>query len=317
VKWLRRCLLCILLLGAGIGCAREDPPYLPGPFTLEVDSLRVVYWGESSAAAQRTLSAAIAPLPLPGIPTSYRLGQSTIILAPNPAIFDSLTFGRTPHWAAGVAIPAQRTIILPVYRAHGQVRDPVVTLRHELAHLALNDYLGAAVPRWFDEGYATWVSGGWDASSGWQIRLAFLRGDAPALDSLTLAWPRSEAGARLAYLLSASAVRHLATSRGEPAFRAFLATWRDGGTFDSAMRSVYQMTPTYFEREWRGVVRRRYGWLLAFTQIAVFWFALAVLVIVLGSARRRHNRQRLEELRREEYMLPPAGGSVDTGYSEE
>ncbi len=40
----------------------------------------------------------------------------------------------------------------------------------------------AELPRWFDEGYATWVSGGWDESSGWQIRLALLRGQAPPLD---------------------------------------------------------------------------------------------------------------------------------------
>lgn len=302
-----------LLLAIGTaGCSGDPEVDLSGPHSVEAGSTRVVYWGDSRGAAERTLAAAQAPLPLPGIPRSIVVGEMTILLAPTPAIFDSLTSGRTPDWAAGVAIPAQRLIILPNYRRAGAPGDPVVTLRHEVAHLALNGHLDGLVPRWFDEGYATWVSGGWDEASGWQIRLALLRGDAPPLDSLVLAWPRSESGARLAYLLSASAVRYLATSRGEPAFQAFIEEWRDGGTLDSAMRSVYQMTLSQFEQEWRAMVRRRYGWLLAFSQLAVFWFAIAVLVLVLGTARRRHNRERMEALRREEYMLPAAGQSVDT-----
>lgn len=244
--------------------------------------------------------------------------RGTIVLAPSEAVLDSVTGGRTPHWAAGVAIPSRNLIVLPTYGRRGAFHDPVVTLRHELAHLAVHGHLGERVPRWFDEGYATWVSGGWDERSGWQIRLALARGSAPPLDSLSLGWPRGEQRARLAYLLSASAVRHLATSRGEPAFEAFIREWRQGGSMDAAMRSVYQLTPAQFEREWRAMVRRRYGWVLAFSQMAVFWFAVTVLFIALGSARRRRNRERLEALRREEYMLPATAGEwVDAEVDQE
>lgn len=285
------------------------------PRQISRDSIRVVYWGSSPASAEATLDAALAPLPLPGIPNDVVLGRSTIVLAPTRAIMDSIARGRTPDWAAGIAIPSERLIVIPTYVRTQELRDPVITLRHELAHIALNDYLGGDVPRWFDEGYATWVSGGWDAESGWQIRLALLRGNAPLLDSLSLAWPRGEGRARLAYLLSASAVRHLATSRGDQAFSAFFQSWRDKGSMDSALRSVYQLNVSLFEREWRAMVRTRYGWLLAMTQLTVFWFAVAVLVFVLGTARRRRNRERLKELQREEYMLPAvSGGGVDADY---
>ncbi|HUE95357.1 MAG TPA: hypothetical protein VMN39_01795, partial [Longimicrobiaceae bacterium] len=299
----RRVVAALLTLGINASAQGQDASE-PGPFYVARDSVRVVYWGEQRRSAERTLAAALAPLPLPGIRGTATLPRGTVYLAPNPETFDSLTSGRTPEWAAGVAIPAARVIVLPAYRRRGPLGDPVVTLRHELAHLALNAYLDAPIPRWFDEGYATWVSGGWDAQSGWMIRLALLRGIAQPLDSLTLSWPRRESSARIAYLLSASAVRHLATSRGDPAFEAFLATWRAEGTIDSAIRTVYQMTLSQFEREWRAMVRRRYGWLLALSQITVFWIGLAVLVLVLGTLRRKRNRERLEELRREEYMLP-------------
>ena len=135
-----------------------------------------------------------------------------------------------------------------------------------------------------------------------------VRGQAPRLDSLSLRWPRDEARARLAYLLSASAVAHLANSRGPNAFRAFLSEWRDVGDMEIAMRGVYQLQPELFEREWRSMVRRRYGWLLAISQVTVFWVAIAGLVFLLGIARPRRNRERLEELRREEYMIPAVTG---------
>jgi hypothetical protein len=270
--------------------------------------VRVVFWGDEGAVALRILEAALAPLPLPGVSGGKSAPRSTVFLTPTRAVFDSLTSGRTPEWAAGVAIPARRTIVLPPADGPATLGDPVVTLRHELAHLALNAHLDSSVPRWFDEGYATWVSGGWDESSGWQIRVALLRGVAPPLDSLTLGWPRTESRARLAYLLSASAVRYLATERGDRAFDAFIATWRELGSFDAAMREVYFMTPLQFEREWRGMVRRRYGWLLAISQVSIFWLGVGLLVFVLGLLRRQRNRERLEALRREEYMISAVAG---------
>ena len=58
-----------------------------------------------------------------------------------------------------------------------------------------------------------------------------------ALDSLTLDWPARAADARLAYLLSASAVRFLAERGGERGLGAFFHAWRDSGSFDAALRS--------------------------------------------------------------------------------
>jgi len=305
--------LSILLLGWAAPSNAQDVS--DGPNFVESDSIRVVYWGDARGSAERTLAAALAPIPLPGIPGTFSLPKSTIVLAPTRAVFDSVSRGAPPEWVAGVAIPSLRMIVMPTFDRGSPLSDPVVTLRHEIAHIALNAHLPNGVPRWFDEGYATWVSGGWDERSGWQIRLALIRGQAPVLDSLTLAWPRGEARARLAYLLSASAVRHLATSRGDQAFTAFIANWRIVGSFDTALRSTYQMTVSQFEREWRGMVRRRYGWLLAITQTAVLWVGAAVLVFVLGMLRRRRNRERLEELRREDYMIAavagPSGDGID------
>ena len=283
--------LLLLLCAAPAGAAQ-------GPRALVADSLRVVYWPGDEGVAQRTFRAARAPLRLPGIGTAVGLRAGTVILAPDAATFDSVTAGHAPDWAAGVAIPSERTIVLPAFpSSRTRAQDPIVALRHELVHLALNDYLGVPVPRWFDEGYATWASGEFDASAGWRIRFALLRGAAPTLDSISLRWPTGEARARLAYLLSASAVEHLATRNGERVFALFLATWKRTGSIDPAMRATYLMPIERFEREWRRVVIRRYGWLLAVAQVGFFWGLVTVLFLAVGWRRRVRDRERIAAMK--------------------
>ncbi len=301
-----RVALCALLLG--LASFQGAPPRAESgePAVVAEEGLQVVHWPGHRALAERTLRAAQAPLPLPGLPRDTVFTDGTIYLAPSPALFDSLTGGRAPDWAAGVAFPRLRLIILPVYSSgRTPYRDPVVTLRHELAHLALNAYLPSPIPRWFDEGYATWVSGSLDESSAWRLRLAFLLGRAPPLDSLALGWPAGAGEAELAYLLSASAVRFLAEQGGEQGFAALLDAWRQEGTLEAAIRRVYGITLGQFESDWRRMVRRRYGWLLMFSQITVFWLVAGVVLIGLYVIRRRRNRARLAQLDLEDRMRPP------------
>jgi hypothetical protein len=296
--------LVALLLGA-LPAAAADPDPTTAT-TIEAEGVAVVYWPGHETLARRTLDAAIRPQRLPGIPPDRQLTAGTVYLAPSPEIFDSLTGGGVPEWGAGVAIPSLRRIVLPTYPAPGPAqREPATTLRHEIAHLALHAYLPAPIPRWFDEGYATWTSGGWDQSAAWQIRAAFLLGRGPRLDSLTLSWPRGAEQARLAYLLSASAVQYLVEIGGERAFTALLDVWREEGSFDVALRRVYGMTPGQFETSWRRMVQRRYGWLLALSQVTVLWGFLAIFLVALYILRRRRSREKLDRMEAEDRLLPP------------
>lgn len=287
------------------GTGVRELPGAAGAMAIGSDSLRVVFWPGDQPLAERAWRAASTPFHLPGLPEGASRIHGTIFLAPTPAAYDSLTRG-APGWSAGVAIPSLRRIVVPAFQSQRTPPgDPISALRHEIAHLALHAYLPGQIPRWFNEGYATWASGEWDEGAGWQIRLALLRRDAPLLDSLTLSWPRMAGQARLAYLLSASAVHHLATrASGDRAFTAFLQEWRRQGSFEDALRTVYLITPSRFEAEWRAMVRSRYGWLLALSQAGVFWLILTILFLVLGTARRRYDRGRLEDLRQQDRMLP-------------
>jgi hypothetical protein len=231
-----------------------------------------------------------------------------IHLAENEQAFRSLTGGSAPHWGAGIALPDSGIIVLPAYtsrRAGVQDLGPVV--RHEIAHVQLQRALqDLRVPRWFTEGYATWAAGQLDPDADWYLRLAFLTQRAPSLDSLELGWPAGEADARVAYLLSATAVAYMQTLGPDSLFGTFITRWRDTRSFETAIRKTYLLSTPQFERLWLKHVRRHYGWLLFAAQGAVVWSFFTVLAIVLIFMRRRRDRRRLAELRRNEMPDSPA-----------
>ena len=191
-------------------------------------------------------------------------------------------------------------------------------LRHEWAHLGLHQQLeGLRIPRWLDEGYATWASGGWDAAEGWKLRVALATGAAPPLDSLTLRWPRDRSGADLAYLLSATAVEYLVRESGERGLAALFTRWRRDRDFDEAFRRTYGVTRGQFEEDWRGFVKERYGWLFVLSHSVVFWLVLSALLLVMVWIRRRRNREAMARLRASEGPDRPAfweeGGGAGDG----
>ncbi len=269
-------------------------------------SLRVLHAPRHAALAREVLATARRPLVLPGLGAVSLPEWTTIVLAPSADAFRAATGGGAPEWAGGVAIPSRRAIVLPIYpSAAVREQDAAVTLRHEIAHLVLHHRLPEPIPRWFDEGYAEVASGGWDVESAWQLRVAFLLGRAPPLDSLALAWPADEGQARLAYLLSATAVQHLQRVGGEPGFAHLLQNWRSDGTLSEAIRTTYGMSLGRFEDDWRADVRNRYGWLFALASVSVLWGVVTVATLLAWYPRRRRNRKRLEAMRAEERMLPP------------
>jgi hypothetical protein len=61
--------------------------------------------------------------------------------------------------------------------------------------------------------------------------------------------------ARIAYLLSASAVAYLVDQSGEHGLIIFLERWRDEQDFEAAFRAVYGRTMGQFESDWRRHVK--------------------------------------------------------------
>jgi plasmid stabilization system protein ParE len=275
--------------------------------SLASGTVRVEYVARQRTLAREVMDAARKPIQLPGMGRRGVPDSTTIVLAPSEAAFQRATGGDVPEWAGGVAIPEASRIVLPEYPG-ARVRDDDqgTILRHEVAHLLLHRSVPGIVPRWFDEGYAEVASGGWDVEGAWQLRVAFVSGALPPLDSLTLDWPTRESDARTAYLLSATAVDYLRRRGGDDGMRLLFANWRAESDFEKALRLTFGITLGQFEDEWRKDVSTRYGWLAMLSNLALVWLVATALVLAAWIPRRRRNRLKLARMEAEEHMLPPA-----------
>jgi len=313
-------LVAALVAWSALGASPDLPVQTPpdSPPELAFDSLDGLRYGRLEApelvlrfaprdtlVAREVLDFLLEQRELPGLPTPAGV---TAVLAHSPAALDALTGGVVPEWRGGVAVPSLGLLVVPTGEGP-RVLDPQGrrVLRHEWAHLGLHGFLGdLRAPRWFDEGYAQWASGGFDAGGAWRLRLGLATGAAPAFDSLTLDWPRRRAEADMAYLLAASAVTYLLGESGERGLELFLGRWREGRSFESAFRQTFGVTTGQFEEDWKEHVKDRYGWLFVLSHSTVFWAILSVVLLVLVRFRWQYNKDRMARLRAEELPDRPA-----------
>ena len=222
-------------------------------------------------------------------------GRIEVYLAPDQAVFDSLAPGM-PDWVAGIAFPQGDRIVLPTFGPHIGGVPVASVLRHELAHVALERYLGSRVPRWFHEGYAQLAAGSWHSEDAWALRAAILMRQVPSLDAISLGFDRERMSTEHAYLLGYTAVEYLYRIGGSDGFARLLEHWRESGSLDTALRRTYGLTLWQFERLWRRRVRDQYGWLLLASQTTVFWATLTIALLGLGYWKRRRNVSKLAAL---------------------
>ncbi len=255
---------------------------------VHVGRVTATYWS-SEATAIALAEFADRAGPWPGIPDPPRR-RIQLVLAPSQAHFDSLTAGRVPEWSAAAAFPATSTIVLQPGRDHRQV------LRHELAHLALHSVV-RRVPRWFDEGYATRAAGEWGQLDALRVNWVVLRGVVPTLTGLDRHIREGGAvDAEASYALATTAVLLLERLGGERGLEPLLTTLRGTPDFDLALRATHQVTLGQFEQMWRRDLRKRYGWLLVFSSVTVFWAFVGLLLVALWARRQRRDRQRRQAL---------------------
>ncbi len=260
-----------------------------GPEILHVGRVSVVYWPGSETAAAALAEMADRAGPWPGIPAPPRQ-PIRLVIARNERQFDSITAGRLPDWGAAASFPASNTIVLRLTPDHRRV------LRHELAHLALHSVV-RRVPRWFDEGYAARAAGEWNRLEALRVNWSLLRGATPSLADLDRHIRSGTAAeAEASYALATTAVLLLERMGGERGLEPLISALRNTSDFDLAMRASYQVTAGQFEEVWRNELRRRYGWLLLLTSLAVFWGFVALLLLALWARRRKRDQGRREAL---------------------
>ncbi|MBM4193446.1 MAG: hypothetical protein FJ202_03575 [Gemmatimonadetes bacterium] len=290
----RLALLALWLCCAPAPAASQDPA-IPADLTRISDGRLVIYAGESNLGLARNLLAdAVSRDSFPGLPRPVI--RATILIAANESQFREWIGPGIPEWGIAVAFPEQHRIVMQGRDAGADAGDPRVTLRHELAHLALHERMGAAAPHWFDEGYASYAAGEWgrDEILASSFVLA-IRGTPrfAGLDSLISA---GSARASQGYALAHRAVADMAALGNERGLALLFQHWPGSRNLDEALRRAYGVTLDGFEDTWRKSIRRRYGVLALFTDVGFAGLVLALVVVPFWIARRRRDRGRFRAL---------------------
>ncbi len=221
-----------------------------------------------------------------------------IAIAPDARRFREWTGAGAPDWGAAIAIPDERRIVMQGSGAGSGAGDPRSVLRHELAHLALHEHLGALPPRWFDEGYAGYAAGEWSRDEVLSANIGLVLHGIPAsLDSLEDGFHGGASRVSGAYALAYRAVSDLAALDQPRGLSLFFDYWKQSGSMDVAMRRAFGLTKSGFESDWRSRTMRRYGTLAVIANLAAIGALFAFLLAPLLWTRRRRDRKRMLLLR--------------------
>jgi hypothetical protein len=274
--------------GANATAQEEAPDRLDrGRFT-------AVYFPSERTLTQSLLEYSTRNDTFPGLPRPQQ--HVLLAMAPNRKLFREWVGPGAPEWGAAITFPDSRRIVMQGRFAGADAGDPREVLRHELAHLALHEFLGDAPPRWFDEGYASYAAHEWRREDALAANVALALKGTPTFDELDAEFTAGSTTAQNAYALAYRAVVDLAALDTTAGLARFLSAWREAGSMDRAFRATYGITMNGFEQRWQQRTRRRYGGLALVGDFAIGGLVLLVLVLPLYISRRQRNRQRLAAL---------------------
>lgn len=255
----------------------------------------IIAFPQDLPLAHTLIDEAVRDDSFPGLPRPRE--RALIAIAPDSRSFREWTGAGAPDWGAAIAIPDEHRIVMQGSGAGSDAGDPRSVLRHELAHLALHEQLGALPPRWFDEGYAGYAAGEWSRDDVLSANIGLVLHGIPAsLDSLEDGFHGGSSRASGAYALAYRAVNDLAALDRQRGLSLFFTYWKQSGSMDRAMRGAFGLTKSGFESEWRSRTMRRYGVLAVIANLSLLFALLGLLLLPLLLVRRRRDTRRLAEL---------------------
>lgn len=284
--------MVIALLFAGLApssLAAQDAPE-----RLDRGRFTAVYYPSERLLAHSLLDAALRTDSFPGLPRPRQ--QVLLEIAPDKRRFREWTGRGAPEWGAAITFPDARRVVMQGKQGGAEAGDPREVWRHELAHLALHEYLGDLPPRWFDEGYASYAAREWRREDALAANFALALKGTPSLDELDADFGAGATTAENAYALAYRAVVELASLDPANGLTRFFANWREQQSLDRAIRTTYGITLAGYEKLWQQRTRRRYGGLALASDVTLGGLVLLVLIFPLYVARRRRDRRRMAAL---------------------
>lgn len=202
------------------------------------------------------------------------------------------------------AVPERRLVVMDQSRLSPDGTRLDGTLRHELCHLLLHEYIDTRrLPRWLDEGVCQWASDGFseliDPERHMRAEQILQSGRIVPFAGLARRFPRGRQELELAYAQSRLFVDFLVLQGGRDRLLELLQAVAAGNVLDASMEAVYGRSLDQLVVAWRdrmGAGGRRFLLLFAAHLYEIIFF-VGALAAVIGyfRKRRRHHRYPSDE----------------------
>jgi hypothetical protein len=156
-------------------------------------------------------------------------------------------------------------------------------LQHEMAHLLLGDAEsrhGTRLPRWFQEGIATYVSGEMSLSRLIQLGWAQATGTAPDFRELEYTFPSQPSRAEAAYARSYLFIRYLSHRFGEDAVARVVSQSLKRGGISSGVAAAFDVSLAELLEGFDQYARVKATWIPVITSTATLWGVITLLFLI-------------------------------------
>lgn len=225
-----------------------------------------------------------------------------VFLSPSEKTFNELTNNLVPDWGEGVADPVKNVIVL---KSPSQMEDQnhfPKLVKHELVHILIGHSAKNPhdLPKWFNEGIASYLSADERVSSGEAISKALLSDSIIPLDEIdgVLRFQRTKAA--LAYEESYSFTVYLVENYGFESMVNLIQELQTEKTFAHAFRDVYGIDLFEAEIAWYQYMEKKYRWHFLLDFENFLWISILLLFILVFLAIKLRNRRTLKKWDKEE-----------------
>lgn len=227
----------------------------------------------------------------------------SVVIVQTQEQFDSVAGGLLPEWGAAAAIPVRDLMILREPMIDRYPGNTANLLQHELAHIALHYRVaGRRLPRFIDEGFASWFAGEWHFDNVVRVAGAQLTNSLLPLRDIDRvnAFHQGEAG--LAYSQSYLVVAFFFEQYGEIGFLELLDALKQGRSLNEAFRQVFDISFWQFEADYRKFLADNYTIFAILSNTMGLWIILALVVIAGYILMRKRRKDAIDRWKEEEKL---------------
>ena len=266
---------------------RVVPDFTPEYATVEDAGVRLVYHPLAREKAHALLARAVGYRAELGVELGRDvLGAVEIRVAAAPAQMAGLSPGEIPAGVPAMAFREHRLVVMSLSSGlGGDPPDLEERLRHELAHLALDEAVsGHDLPRWFHEGFAVHFSGADSAARAEALCLSALQDRLVGLREIDARFPDGASPPSLVVAEAADFVRFLLARPVRDRFPALIERVRAGDPLERALPAALGADLDAIELGWRKEMAKRYSFVPVFAGATLLW---AVVALGISVRRRR------------------------------